>query len=144
MATDTTLSTTGSATHEVTNQPPPHAPYDAAADPAMLEGLRREGAGWAEEDLRRLGTMAGGPEAQQWSEDANRFEPELRTVDRYGNRIDEVDFHPSWHHLMRVGDRRGRRQRPRGPTTGPARTSRGSRARWCGATPRPGTAARCR
>ena len=102
MATDTTLSTTGSATHEVTNQPPPHAPYDAAADPAMLEGLRREGAGWAEEDLRRLGTMAGGPEAQQWSEDANRFEPELRTVDRYGNRIDEVDFHPSWHQLMRV------------------------------------------
>ena len=68
----------------------------------MLEGLRREGAGWAEEDLRRLGTMAGGPEAQQWSEDANRFEPELRTVDRYGNRLDEVDFHPSWHQLMRV------------------------------------------
>jgi putative acyl-CoA dehydrogenase len=101
MATDTTLST-GSGTHEVTNQPPPHAPYDAAADPAMLEGLRREGAGWAEEDLRRLGTMAGGPEAQQWAEDANRFEPELRTVDRYGHRIDEVDFHPSWHHLMRT------------------------------------------
>jgi putative acyl-CoA dehydrogenase len=86
----------------VTNQPPPHAPYDAAADPAMLEGLRREGAGWAEEDLRRLGTMAGGPEAQQWAEDANRFEPDLRTVDRYGHRIDEVDFHPSWHHLMRT------------------------------------------
>jgi putative acyl-CoA dehydrogenase len=101
MATDTTLST-GSGTHEVTNQPPPHAPYDAAADPAMLEGLRREGAGWAEEDLRRLGTMAGGPEAQQWAEDANRFEPDLRTVDRYGHRIDEVDFHPSWHHLMRT------------------------------------------
>ena len=102
MAIDSTFSTTGSATHEVTNQPPPHAPYDAAADPAMLEGLRREGAGWAEEDLRRLGTIAGGPEAQQWSEDANRFEPELRTVDRYGNRLDEVDFHPSWHQLMRV------------------------------------------
>ncbi len=102
MAIDSTHSTTGSATHEVTNQPPPHAPYDAAADPAMLEGLRREGAGWAEEDLRRLGTIAGGPEAQQWSEDANRFEPELRTVDRYGNRLDEVDFHPSWHQLMRV------------------------------------------
>ena len=102
MAPDTTLSSSGSATHEVTNQPPPHAPYDAAADPAMLEGLRREGAGGAEEDLRRLGTIAGGAEAQQWSEDANRFEPELRTVDRYGNRLDEVDFHPSWHHLMRT------------------------------------------
>ncbi len=143
MALDSTLSTTGSATHDVTNQPPPHAPYDAAADPAMLEGLRREGAGWAEEDLRRLGTIAGGPEAQQWSEDANRFEPELRTHDRYGNRLDEVDFHPSWHQLMRVAIAEGGPPPP-GPTTGRAPTSRGSRARWCGGTPRPGTAARCR
>ncbi|WP_110207189.1 acyl-CoA dehydrogenase family protein [Nocardioides daejeonensis] len=101
---DTTLprETTGYTTHEVTNQPPPHAPYDAAADPALLEGLRREGAEWAEADVRRVGLLAGGVEAQQWGEDANRFEPELRTVDRYGNRIDEVEFHASWHHLMRT------------------------------------------
>ena len=90
------------ATHEVTNQPPPHAPYDASEDAALLEGLRREGAGWAEADIRRLGALAGGEEAQLWSEQANRYEPELRTVDRYGNRIDEVEFHPSWHNLMRV------------------------------------------
>ncbi|RNL62940.1 DNA alkylation response protein [Nocardioides marmoriginsengisoli] len=89
-------------THEVTNQPPPHAPYDAAADAALLEGLHREGAGWAEADVRRLGQLAGSEEAQRWAEEANRFEPELRTVDRYGNRIDEVEFHPSWHHLMRT------------------------------------------
>ncbi len=101
MVIDTT-SEPGTATHEVTNQPPPHAPYDAAADPAIFEGLHREGAGWAEQDLRRFGALAGGPEAQQWAEDANRFEPELRTVDRYGNRLDEVEFHPSWHHLMRT------------------------------------------
>jgi putative acyl-CoA dehydrogenase len=103
MTASTDIPRRSAETHEVTNQPPPHAPYDAAADPAMLEGLHREGAGWAETDLRRLGAVAGGPEAQQWSEDANRFEPELRTVDRYGNRIDEVDFHPAWHNLMRVG-----------------------------------------
>jgi putative acyl-CoA dehydrogenase len=90
------------ATHEVTNQPPPHAPYDASADAALLEGLRREGAGWAEDDVRRLGRLAGSEEAQRWAEEANRFEPELRTVDRYGNRIDEVEFHSSWHHLMRT------------------------------------------
>jgi putative acyl-CoA dehydrogenase len=90
------------ATHEVRNQPPPHTPYDAAADPAVWEGLHREGAGWAEADLRRLGALAGGEEAQVWAEQANTFEPVLRPVDRYGNRIDEVDFHPSWHHLMRV------------------------------------------
>ncbi|MFB0614943.1 DNA alkylation response protein [Streptomyces sp. AGS-58] len=90
------------ATHDVTNQAPPLAPYDAAEDAALLEGLRREGAGWAEEDVRRLGTRAGGVEAQEWGEQANRHEPVLRTHDRFGHRVDEVEFHPSWHHLMRT------------------------------------------
>ncbi|MFI5689374.1 acyl-CoA dehydrogenase family protein [Streptomyces sp. NPDC051636] len=90
------------ATHDVTNQAPPLAPYDAAEDTALLEGLRREGAGWAEEGIRRLGARAGSAEAQEWAELANRYEPELRTHDRYGNRIDEVEFHPGWHHLMRA------------------------------------------
>ncbi|MFF7791395.1 acyl-CoA dehydrogenase family protein [Streptomyces sp. NPDC007991] len=90
----------GSATHDVTNQAPPLAPYDASEDTALLEGLRREGAGWAEEDLRRLGGQAGSVQAQEWADLANRHEPRLRTHDRYGNRVDEVEFHPSWHHLM--------------------------------------------
>ncbi|MFJ9007466.1 acyl-CoA dehydrogenase family protein [Streptomyces canus] len=90
------------ATHAVTNQPPPLTPYDASDDPVLLEGLRREGAGWAEEGLRRLGLRAGSAEAQEWADQANRHEPVLRTHDRYGNRVDEVDFHPSWHHLMRT------------------------------------------
>ncbi|MFJ8082519.1 DNA alkylation response protein [Streptomyces sp. NPDC096205] len=90
------------ATHDVTNQPPPLAPYDASEDVALLEGLRREGAGWAEPDVRRLGLLAGGAEAQEWGEQANRHEPELRTHDRWGNRVDEVEFHPSWHRLMGV------------------------------------------
>ncbi|MFC7887084.1 acyl-CoA dehydrogenase family protein [Streptomyces sp. NPDC057376] len=92
----------GYATHDVTNQPPPLAPYDACEDTALLEGLRREGAGWAEEELRRLGLRAGSAQAQEWGDLANRHEPVLRTHDRYGNRIDEVEYHPSWHHLMRV------------------------------------------
>ncbi|TMR90004.1 acyl-CoA dehydrogenase family protein [Nonomuraea basaltis] len=90
------------ATHEVTNQAPPLPPYDAADDIALVEGLRREGAEWAEPDIRRVGRVAGGVEAQSWAEQANRYEPELRTHDRFGNRIDEVEFHPSWHSLMRV------------------------------------------
>ncbi|MFI0509347.1 DNA alkylation response protein [Streptomyces sp. WSLK1-5] len=90
------------ATHAVTNQPPPLAPYDASDDSVLLEGLRREGAEWAEEGIRGLGLRAGGAEAQEWADQANRHEPVLRTHDRYGNRIDEVDFHPSWHHLMRT------------------------------------------
>ncbi|MGY3200435.1 DNA alkylation response protein [Streptomyces sp. TE5632] len=92
----------GYATHDVLNQPASLAPYDASDDTALLEGVRREGAGWAEEDLRRLGRLAGSAQVQEWSEQANRHEPELRTHDRYGNRIDEVEFHPSWHHLMRT------------------------------------------
>ncbi|WLW57116.1 acyl-CoA dehydrogenase family protein [Streptomyces sp. YU58] len=91
-----------SRTHDVTNQPPPLTPYDASEDTALLEGLRQEGAGWAEQDIRRLGRVAGSAEAQEWADLANRHEPALRTHDRYGNRVDEVDFHPSWHHLMRV------------------------------------------
>ncbi|MFJ6086684.1 acyl-CoA dehydrogenase family protein [Streptomyces sp. NPDC092369] len=90
------------ATHDVANQPPLLAPYDASEDTALLEGLRREGADWAEEGIRRLGLRAGSAEAQEWAEQANTHEPVLRTHDRYGNRIDEVDFHPSWHHLMRA------------------------------------------
>ncbi|MFJ2302648.1 acyl-CoA dehydrogenase family protein [Streptomyces sp. NPDC087787] len=90
------------ATHAVTNQAPDLAPYDASDDAALLEGLRREGAGWAETDLRRLGALAGSVEAQEWAEQANRHEPVLRTHDRHGNRVDEVDFHPAWHHLMRT------------------------------------------
>jgi putative acyl-CoA dehydrogenase len=90
------------ATHDVTNQPPPSVPYDAADDAALLEGLRREGAGWAEQDVRRLGVRAGGAQAQEWGELANRHEPELRTHDRWGHRVDEVEFHASWHELMRV------------------------------------------
>ncbi|GAA2403915.1 acyl-CoA dehydrogenase family protein [Streptomyces coeruleofuscus] len=92
----------GSATHDVTNQAPPLTPYDASEDTALLEGLRREGAGWAEEDLRRLGRQAGSVQAQEWADLAHRHQPELQTHDRYGNRVDEVEFHPSWHHLMRT------------------------------------------
>lgn len=116
------------ATHDVTNQPPPLTPYDASEDAALLEGLRREGADWAEEDVRRLGRTAGSAEAQEWGEQANRHEPELRTHDRYGNRIDEVEFHPSWHRLMGVAVAEGLAGAPwadERPGAHVARTARG-------------------
>jgi putative acyl-CoA dehydrogenase len=90
------------ATHEVTNQPPPLVGHDVAADAALLAGLEREGAGWHAADLHRLGRLAGSQEAQRWGDQANQVEPVLRTHDRYGHRIDEVDFHPAWHSLMEV------------------------------------------
>ncbi|MFF3944538.1 acyl-CoA dehydrogenase family protein [Streptomyces sp. NPDC001902] len=89
-------------THEVTNQAPPLVGHDVADDVVLLEGVRREGAGWYLDDLHRLGRLAGSEQVQRWAEEANRYEPVLRTHDRYGNRVDEVDFHPSYHALMEV------------------------------------------
>ncbi|MDA2814095.1 acyl-CoA dehydrogenase family protein [Nocardiopsis sp. RSe5-2] len=87
-------------THEVLNQAAPLEGDDVAADPALLEGLEREGAGWAGEELHELGRLAGSARARAWGEQADRNTPELRTHDRYGHRVDEVDFHPAWHVLM--------------------------------------------
>lgn len=132
-----------SATHDVTNQPPPLAPYDASDDGALLEGLRREGAGWAEEDIRRLGLRAGSAEAQEWGEQANSHEPVLRTHDRYGHRVDEVEFHPSWHHLMRAAVAEGLAGAPWADARPGAHVAR-TAADWRGGTPTPGTAVRRR
>jgi putative acyl-CoA dehydrogenase len=90
-----------SPTHGVLNQPPPLAGYDLyEADPVLDEAVHREGAGWAEERLRALGTLAGRPEAIAWGEAADANPPVLRTHDRYGRRVDEVEFHPAWHRLL--------------------------------------------
>ncbi|WP_030316964.1 acyl-CoA dehydrogenase family protein [Streptomyces flavochromogenes] len=94
-------------THEVTNQVPPLTGYDVSADPALLEALRREGAGWAEAEVRELGARAGGAQAQEWGRLAERHSPVLHTHDRHGHRIDEVEFHPHWHDLMDVAVRHG-------------------------------------
>ncbi|MDT4990299.1 MAG: putative acyl-CoA dehydrogenase [Actinoplanes sp.] len=90
------------STHEVVNQPPPLTGYDIAADAALLDATAREGAGWAIDELHQLGKLGGTAEAQDWAEQANRHEPRLLTHDRYGHRIDEVEFHPAWHRLMEV------------------------------------------
>ena len=95
------------ATHEVMNQPPPLTGYDVADDAAMLDALRREGAGWAEPAVRELGALAGSALWQEHGRLANENPPRLRTHDRFGNRVDEVEFHPSWHELMTVAVRHG-------------------------------------
>src|SRR5216110_3912321 len=88
-------------THEVANQPPPLEGYNLfTSDRVLIEAVRREAA-WADERVRRLGAIAGG-EPLAWGRLANANPPVLRTHDRYGNRIDEVEFHPAWHELMRL------------------------------------------
>ncbi|MDK1475241.1 acyl-CoA dehydrogenase family protein [Streptomyces sp. 549] len=99
-------------THTVTNQPPPLEGYDVyAQDQALVEGVRRhvgeEQRAQAEAELSALGRLAGSAEAQRWGAEANSHPPELRTHDRYGHRVDEVDFHPSWHRLLEHGTAAG-------------------------------------
>lgn len=89
-------------THEVFNQVPPLTGYDVADEAVLLDGLAREGAGWAEAEVRELGRLAGTGRAQEWGRLANEHPPVLRTHDQYGHRIDEVEFHPAWHELMTV------------------------------------------
>ena len=96
-----------SPTHEVFNQAPALTGYDVADDPAMLDALRREGAGWATNGVRELGRLAGSARVQELGRQANENPPALRTHDRFGNRIDEVEFHPAWHELMTVAVRHG-------------------------------------
>ncbi|MFI6147644.1 acyl-CoA dehydrogenase family protein [Streptomyces sp. NPDC051109] len=95
-------------THTVTNQAPPLVGYDVyGTDRALREGVERhlsaaapELLGEVREELAELGRAAGSAQAQTWGAQANENPPELRTHDRYGNRIDEVEFHPAWHRLL--------------------------------------------
>jgi putative acyl-CoA dehydrogenase len=89
------------ATHRVTNQPPPLEDVNLyEIDAPLIEGLQREGAGWAEERVRTYGGVMGSVRVMELGRDANRYQPELRAFDRFGHRIDEVAYHPAWHELM--------------------------------------------
>jgi putative acyl-CoA dehydrogenase len=86
---------------ELLNQPPPLVGYDAfAADRALVEAVARHGGAWAAARLSEVGKLIGGERVQALARQANRFTPELRTHDRFGRRIDEIEFHPAWHELM--------------------------------------------
>ncbi|MBS0193304.1 MAG: isovaleryl-CoA dehydrogenase [Proteobacteria bacterium] len=88
------------STHVVDNQPPPLAAHDAfATDTALREALAREGGAWGEPEVAAYGKLAGG-ELRECARLANAHRPQLRTHDRYGQRIDEVEFHPAYHRLM--------------------------------------------
>jgi len=98
------MTAAGAVTHDVLNQPPPLEDYDLfAGDVALAEALAREGAGWGQERLRRFGARLGRAATIRLGEQANRNPPLLRTHDRFGHRLDEVEFHPAWHELLRLG-----------------------------------------
>ncbi|WP_405868096.1 acyl-CoA dehydrogenase family protein [Streptomyces sp. NBC_00005] len=96
------------STHPVTNQPPPLTGYDvygtdraltAAVERHLDPGLLDEARG----ELSALGRASGSAQVQEWGVQANEHPPRLRTHDRYGHRVDEVDFHPAWHRLLGKG-----------------------------------------
>lgn len=90
-------------THSVDNQAPPLGRYNAyATDTALREAVHREGGGWAEAHLNEFGIVSGG-ELMELGYTANENKPKLKTFDRYGHRIDEVEFHPAYHRVMQLG-----------------------------------------
>lgn len=107
-------------THEVFNQALPLVDYNLfTSDKTLVQALSREGAAWAEEHLKNFGEIMGRAETIALGVQANDNQPVLRTHDRYGYRVDEVDFHPAWHALMKISVENGLHSLPwREPKTG--------------------------
>jgi len=100
-------------THEVLNQPPPLVDYDLfGTDRALKEAVVREGADWAMDELGSFGRKLGSAETIEAGRLANAYPPVPRLFDRYGRRIDEVEFHPAWHELMGLAIGEGLHTRP--------------------------------
>ena len=88
-------------THEVTNQPPPLLDVNLFdGDRALGEAVSREGGDWARGELSAFGARLGSAETFELGRLANAYPPVLRVFDRYGRRIDEVEFHPAYHELL--------------------------------------------
>jgi len=94
-------------THLVENQAPPYAPDNLyTQDIALREAVQREGGQWAEPALAAYGAVMA-QEGIELGMDANRFRPQLRSHDRCGNRVDEIEYHRSYHRLMHLGVEHG-------------------------------------
>lgn len=91
-------------THRVFNQPPPLEDWNPyTTNPVLEDALARYGAKWAHDTLVEFGERVGSAEVYSWGLQANRHPPELRTHDRFGHRVDLVDYHPAYHSLMELG-----------------------------------------
>jgi putative acyl-CoA dehydrogenase len=100
----TTSRTPSAATHEVTNQPPPLVGHNAfEADPVLLEAVVREGGEWGLDRIRDFGGVVASAEALDHAKRAQRNIPVLKTHDRYGHRVDQIDYDPSMHWMLRLG-----------------------------------------
>lgn len=91
-------------THEVTNQPPPLEGIDLfASDRALVDAVAKAGGVPHAARLSAFGQRAGSAEVIAWAREAERNVPVLESFDHYGQRLDEVRFHPAYHQLMALG-----------------------------------------
>ncbi|HKD23588.1 MAG TPA: acyl-CoA dehydrogenase family protein [Rhizomicrobium sp.] len=91
-------------THDVTNQPPPFEGVNLfTSDLALKDAVQHAGGHAHQHHLTKFGEHAGSAEVAEWAMQANRNTPQLKNFDRYGQRIDEVEFHPAYHALMQFG-----------------------------------------
>ncbi|MGB1277665.1 MAG: DNA alkylation response protein, partial [Nannocystaceae bacterium] len=91
-------------THQVLNQPPPLVNYNLyTSDVVLSQGISRGGAKWHHDALTRFGAKVGSARFMELGRLANRHPPKLHTHDRFGHRIDEVEFHPAWHEVIAAG-----------------------------------------
>ncbi|MBI2312363.1 MAG: acyl-CoA dehydrogenase family protein [Betaproteobacteria bacterium] len=90
-------------THEVANQTPPMVGYNVfTQDQVLVEAMQREGAGWAYDHCAEFGAIVASERVTELTRLANKHIPELKTHDRFGNRVDFVEFHPAYHALMSI------------------------------------------
>ncbi len=97
----------GVETHRVLNQASPSVGHNAFSGDVALRERVTGHAPWVVPNATSLGALAGDEQVQELARLANEHHPQLRTHDRFGNRIDWVEFHPAWHQLMTLGFRHG-------------------------------------
>jgi putative acyl-CoA dehydrogenase len=103
----------GYGTHAIINQTPPLRDYNLfGTDKALQEAVQREGAGWALPELLLAGDALGSSAVHEHARLANRNTPVLHNYNAQGQRIDCIEFHPSWHELMRAITARGYHSSP--------------------------------
>ncbi|MFN3714319.1 MAG: isovaleryl-CoA dehydrogenase [Alcanivoracaceae bacterium] len=95
-------------THEVENVSRELQDYNLFGEDRVLQqAVEREGAGWAKPALTAFGELAGKADYLELGFLANKYTPEYDTHDRFGNRVDLVKYHGSYHALMQTAIENG-------------------------------------